>query len=320
MSNTATRLITLIMMLQREPNHKAGDLAAELGVSVRTVQRYIAMLDEMGIPVYAERGPYGGYSLVRGYKMPPLVLSPEEAVAVHLGTSLVGDVWGQLYREAAQGALAKLDNVLPDEQRGEVAWARRSLSASHFHRASQSVVAPHLEKLRRAVREQRRVRVLYRSRGQPQGLERDIDPYALFYRWGWWYFCGYCHLRRALRSFRVDRLVDCMLLEHTFDVPVDFDLQAYLASEPHTQPTVHVRMRLVPEGALLALDDRAMWESCEEQPDGAVIVRFSVPSLQVAARTVLAYGPFAVVLEPEGLRQLVHVHAQAIAEQHAVEH
>jgi predicted DNA-binding transcriptional regulator YafY len=316
MPNTATRLITLIMLLQRKPSQKAGDLAAELGVSVRTLQRYIAVLDEMGIPIYAERGPYGGYSLVRGYKMPPLVLSPEEAVAVHLGTSLVGDMWGQLYREAAQGALAKLDNVLPDEQRREVAWARRTLAASHFHRASQSAVAPHLEKLRRAVRERRRVRVLYRSRGQPQPLERDVDPYALVHRWGWWYFCGYCHLRRALRSFRVDRLVDCVLLETTFDVPPEFDLQAYLASEPHTQPTVYVRMRLAPEGALLALDDRAMWESCEEQPDGAVIVGYSMPSLQAAARIVLAYGPFAVVLEPGELRRLVRAHAQVIVEQH----
>jgi predicted DNA-binding transcriptional regulator YafY len=307
------------MLLQRRPNQKAGDLAAELGVSVRTVQRYVAMLDEMGIPVYAERGPYGGYSLVRGYKMPPLVLNPKEAVAVHLGTSLVGDMWGELYRDAAQGALAKLDNVLPDEQRGEVAWARRSLSASHFHRASQSVVAPHLEKLRQAVRERRRARVLYRSRGQLQPLERDVDPYALVYRWGWWYFCGYCHLRRALRSFRVDRLVDCTLLEHRFEVPVDFDLQAYLASEPHTQPTVHVRMRLVAEGALLALDDRAMWESCEEQPDGTVIVGYSVPNLQVAARTVLAYGPHAVVLEPDELVRLVYTHAETIFKLHSAD-
>src|SRR5512147_1491657 len=117
MSNTATRLITLIFLLQNKPNQKASELAAELGVSLRTVHRYMEMLDDMGIPVYSERGPYGGFSLVRGYKMPPLVLTPEEAAAVFLGTSLVEEMWGQLYREAARGALAKLDNVLPEEQR-----------------------------------------------------------------------------------------------------------------------------------------------------------------------------------------------------------
>ena len=108
MPNTATRLITLIMLLQRQPNQTAAQLAQALQVSVRTVQRYIAMLDEMGIPVYAERGPYGGYALVRGYKMPPLIFTPEEAVAVCLGTSFFEEVWGRLYQEAARGALARL--------------------------------------------------------------------------------------------------------------------------------------------------------------------------------------------------------------------
>jgi len=84
--NTATRLITLIMLMQRQPNQKAGELARQLDVSIRSVHRYMAMLDEMGIPVYSERGPCGGFSLVRGYKMPPLIFSPEEAVAVHLGS------------------------------------------------------------------------------------------------------------------------------------------------------------------------------------------------------------------------------------------
>ena len=152
MSNTATRLISLIMLLQRRPNQKATELAEELGVSVRTIHRYIAMLDDMGIPVYSERGPYGGFSLVRGYKMPPLVFTPDEAVAVYLGTSLVEEIWGQLYRDATQGALAKLDNVLPDEQRHEVAWARRTLLATGMHRTDFTPLVPLLEKLRRAAR------------------------------------------------------------------------------------------------------------------------------------------------------------------------
>src|ERR1043165_4365921 len=102
MPNTASRLITLIFLLQNQPNQKAGELARKLGVSVRTIHRYFEMLDEMGIPVYAERGPYGGFSLVRGYK-PPLMFSLEEAIAVYLGTSLVSELWGQLYHSAALG-------------------------------------------------------------------------------------------------------------------------------------------------------------------------------------------------------------------------
>src|SRR5512147_1966662 len=173
MTNTATRLITLIFLLQNQPNQKASELAEKLGVSLRTVHRYFEMLDEMGIPVYSERGPYGGFSLVRGYRMPPLIFTPEEAVALYLGASLVGEMWGQLYQTAAQGALAKLDNVLPEEQRQEVAWARRALVATGLHRINLESLAPHLEKLRRAVRERRRVSMVYRSSGAAEPTLRQ---------------------------------------------------------------------------------------------------------------------------------------------------
>ena len=167
MANTATRLITLIFLLQNQPNQKASELAGRLGVSLRTVHRYFTMLKEMGIPIYAERGPYGGFSLVRGYKMPPLVFTLEEAVAVVLGTGIVEELWGQLYREAARGALAKLENLLPEEQTNEVAWARRSLIATGMNRSNLDALATILEKLRRAVRERRQVNIHYRSNTSP---------------------------------------------------------------------------------------------------------------------------------------------------------
>jgi predicted DNA-binding transcriptional regulator YafY len=313
MANTATRLITLIMLLQRRPNQKAAELAEELGVSVRTIHRYIAMLDEMGIPIYSERGPYGGFSLVRGYKMAPLVFTPEEAVAVYLGTGLVREMWGELYRDAAQGALAKLDNILPDEQRHEVAWARRTLLVTNMHRTEHAPLVPLLEKLRRATRERRRVTMIYRGRGQPEPLMRDLDPYAVVHRWGLWYGIGHCHLREAIRTFRVDRMIELSLLDQTFEVPDDFDIHGYLAAEPHTQPRVNARLRFAPEAALLALDDRAFWDTVEELPDGSVEVTFAAPTVEGAARMALSYGPQIIVLEPEELRSLMGKRTRALA-------
>ena len=150
MSTTATRLINLIMLLQRRPNQKAAALAEKLSVSVRTLHRYFGMLEEMGIPIYSERGPHGGFSLVRGYKLPPLIFTSEEAVAIYLGTSLVSQIWGGLYQEAAKGALAKLKNVLPDDQLSETAWARRTLVTTNIQRADPTALSPKLEKLRGA--------------------------------------------------------------------------------------------------------------------------------------------------------------------------
>ncbi len=316
MANTAPRLITLIMLLQRRPNQKAAELAEELGVSVRTVHRYINMLDEMGIPVYSERGPYGGFSLVRGYRMPPLVFTPQEAVAVYLGTDLVEQIWGAMYREAAQGALAKLDNVLPEEQRHEVTWARRTLLATGLHRLDIEQMAPQLEKLRQALRQRRRVRISYRSRSQLEPIEREVDLYALVHRWGWWYAIGYCHLREAMRSFRVDRIAQLALLGATYAIPDEFDLERYLESEPYAQPEVHAKLRFAREAALLALDDRPQWESFEEQADGSVEVTMGMPTLAWAARVALSYGPYVQVLEPPELRRLVRDQARTVAAQY----
>ncbi|MEW5872657.1 MAG: YafY family protein [Chloroflexota bacterium] len=317
MPNTAIRLLTLIMLLQRQPNQKAGELAGALGVSVRTLHRYMEMLDEMGIPIYSERGPYGGFSLVRGYKMPPLVLTPEEAVAVYLGASLVDEMWGRLYQEAAQGALAKLDNLLPDEQRQEVAWARRTLVATGMHRADLKNIETHLEVLRRAVRGQRRIEMLYRSSQQPHPAARQLDPYALVHRWGWWYVVGFCHLRQAVRTFRLDRILELNLRPETFKTPPTFDIRQYLAQGFAEQPQISVRLRFAPEAALLALDSRPLWDTLKEQPDGGLVVTFSAPDFAWAASTILSFGPAVTVLEPVELRRVVQEWAQGVLRQYA---
>ena len=317
MSNTATRLITLIMLLQREPNQSAAKLAQELDVSVRTVQRYMTMLDEMGIPIYAERGPYGGYALVRGYKMPPLVFTPAEAVALYLGANLIESVWGSLYQESVRGALAKLDNVLPDEQRAEVAWAQRTLRAIGLNQADPSRSGPHLKTLWAAIHHRRVVTMRYRGRNQPEPLTRDFEPYVLIHGWGRQYCLGYCHLRQGIRSFRVDRILELTLLDQTFAVPADFDLETYVAAEPYFQRRVQVRLHFDPEAALQALDNQTQWDSLEEQPDGSIIVTFEVPDIEVAATIMMSYGYLAEVLEPAELRELVRERAEAIAARNA---
>jgi predicted DNA-binding transcriptional regulator YafY len=313
-NTTATRLITLIMMLQRQPNQKAADLAEKLGVSVRTLHRYFGMLDEMGIPIYAERGPYGGFSLVRGYKLPPLVFTPEEATAIYLGTSLVSEMWGRLYQESAQGALAKLENVLPDEQRNEIAWARRSLVATGMHRADPSALAPTLEKLRRAAREGRRVDMQYQSTTGDKITERQVDPYALVHRSGWWYLVGYCHLRQGLRTFRVDRIQSLELLNQTFPPPDDFDVHAYLDREFANQPAIHAKLRFRAEGAYLAKGNIVPWESLEENPDGSVDVVLSAPDLTWLASMTISFANWVTVLDPPELRDMVRDWARSVVE------
>jgi predicted DNA-binding transcriptional regulator YafY len=317
MNNTATRLITLIFLLQNQPNQKASELAEKLGVSLRTVHRYFDMLEEMGIPLYAERGPYGGFSLVRGYKMPPLVFTLEEAVALVLGTGMVEEMWGELYRESARGALAKLENLLPDEQVREVAWARNSLVATGMNRSDLKALTPTLEKLRRAIREHRSLEMNYQSNQVPHPTQRKVDPYALVHRWGWWYVVGFCHLRDEVRTFRVDRIAEISLSDATFSIPPEFDLQAHLKNEFQAQPQVKAKLKVDADATWLFKGNQSYWESIEEQADGSLIVTFSAPALEWAASTVLAYGPAVEMLEPPELRRMVMEWLEVTAEKYS---
>lgn len=316
MTKTASRLITLILLLQNRPNQKAGELAEKLGVSLRTIHRYFAMLDEMGIPIYAERGPYGGFSLVRGYKIPPLVFSLEEAVAVYLGTSLVSEMWGQLYRDAAQGAMAKLENILPDEQRGEIDWARRSLVATGLHRTDPSAILPILEDLRKATRERHQVSAVYQSAANAQATKRKIDPYALVFRAGLWYLIGYCHLRTAPRTFRVDRIQELTMSSQSFQIPGDFDVHKYLENEFKEQPVIRARLQFIPEAAHIVLSSRNIWESITENSDGSLTVTLTSPDLLWLASMTLSFAHWVTVLEPPELRAMVREWAQATANQY----
>lgn len=313
MPNTATRLITLILLLQNQPNQKAAELAEKLGVSVRTIHRYFAMLDEMGIPVYTERGPYGGFSLVRGYKLPPLIFSLEEAVAVYLGTSLVGEMWGQLYRDAAQAAMAKLVNILPDEQRGEIDWARRSLITTGLHRSDPTALFPVLEALRRAARQFHRVSVVYQGAANAEATQRQIDPYALVFRAGLWYLVGYCHLRRAPRTFRLDRIQKLSILGQSFQLPEDFNIHTYLDNAFKDQPVIRARLQFVPAAAHIVASNRLIWESVGENDDGSLVVTLSAPDLPWLASMALSFATWVTVLEPPELREMVCDWAQATA-------
>jgi len=245
--------------------------------------------------------------------MPPLMFTPEEAAAISLGTSLVEELWGSLYRQAAHAALAKLEAVLPEQQRDEVSWARSAVVATGLTHPGLEAQAGRLESLRGAIRENQRVEFLYQGSSRPAPATRKVDPYALAFRWGWWYVIGYCHSRQALRMFRIDRIRELRLLKEAFQVPEDFDAHDFLANSLQNQTQVQATLKFNKEDAQAARLNSMGWSRMAEQADGSVVVSMAAPDLNWAASTVLAYGPIIEVLEPAELRQIVQGWAEAIA-------
>jgi predicted DNA-binding transcriptional regulator YafY len=301
MGNVATRLLSLILLLQSRPSWKASELATELSVSERTVHRYIAMLDEMGIPIYSERGPYGGFSLVRGYKLPPLIFTAEEATVLYMGANLIRDVWGQTYNDAVTSVTAKLDNVLPDELRQEVDRAQQSLVVGGLSRRDYRPWEPMLHTLRQCVEYRRCARLLYKSPTRQEDTERVMEPYALTFQWGYWYLVGFCRLRNDTRTFRLDRIRQVTSLDESFVVPDDFSVREYLENSMRFEPNQTVVVQLDGRAAPRVRERHGHWMEISDHADGSITARFGVTSLDWTIGWVLSHGASAKVLEPPEL-------------------
>ena len=220
---------------------------------------------------------------------------------LYMGAQLVGEVWGRTYEDAVTSVTAKLDNVLPDDLRQEVARAEQSLVVGELARLDYRPWELTIHTLRQCIGERRRVRLLYRSLSRQEDTERDLDPYALTFQWGLWYLVGYCHLREDLRTFRVDRIQAATPLEDRFTIPRDFSLQDYLARTMRYEPQYSVAVRVEAGVAPQVRERHGDWMHFSEEPDGSLIARFDVVNLDWVTGWVLGFGAAAVVLEPPEL-------------------
>jgi predicted DNA-binding transcriptional regulator YafY len=311
MYHPTTRVLVVLELLQAHGRMTGPELAERLEVDLRTIRRYVTMLQDLGIPVEAERGRYGGYRLLAGYRLPPLMLTDDEALAVTLGLRATLSLGLAAAAPAVHGALAKVERVLPPDVRRRVNAVQQTLTID----LDQQPLAPATETLltfAEAARERRQVWMRYAASGGAV-TERVVDPYGLVHLVGRWYVAGYCHLRQDQRVFRLDRVESAQLREDCFAPPSDFDalafVQASLAESPWDwqveallQTTLDVARRQVPAHQALL-----------EPVDGGVLIRINVDDLDWAARFLVGLGCPFVVREPEELRGVLRRLAADVA-------
>jgi predicted DNA-binding transcriptional regulator YafY len=226
------KVLGLLELLQAAPaGVTVGRLAQRLGVDERTVRRYAAHLADLGIPVEGRRGRYGGYALAPGYRLPPLMLTDEEALAVLLG--LVAGRRTGLATTAVAGetALAKIQRVLPRSlrDRTEALLSTLDFAATRTVPERPSAATETLLAVAAAARERRSLAFRYAKPGaDPVG--RRLDPYGLVFHGGRWFVTGRDHDRGELRTFRLDRVSEPVPLDGTFEVPAGFDPGAHVAA------------------------------------------------------------------------------------------
>ena len=312
----ADRLLSLLLLIQTRGRMTAQELADELEVSVRTVYRDVEALSAAGVPLYADRGPAGGYQLVDGYRTQLtgltidqaeslfLVGMPGPAAALGLGTELAA-------------AELKLLAALPAElrTRAERMRERFHLDAPGWFREAEDV--PHLAALADSVWNQHRIRARYRRWRAPREVERVWDPLGVVLKAGVWYFVARTVPEGEVRAYKVSHVLDVEVLPDRFERPPDFELATYWNEWTRRFERNLIRgeaaVRISPQGLdrlqhLLggpAMVQAARENAAPADEDGWVRTRIPVEHIRKAHGDFLALGADVEVLGPPELRAMI---------------
>ena len=312
----ADRLLSIVLLLQVHRRRTARELAEELEVSERTILRDMDALGAAGIPVTAERGAGGGWSLVEGYRTELTGLSEAEAQALVVPgpRRLLADL--RLDR-AAEGALLKLLAALPAMVRRRADEARRKIHVDVSGWGSSPEAVPCFQAVQEAVWGERRLEMTYERGFDGEPVERRVDPLGLVAKGSVWYLVA--AVEEEVRWYRVSRISAARVLDEAARLPEGFDLAAFWerssaefkASIPRFYATFRVHPEVLPR--LWAAGRFAKVERVGEvDEEGWTRVEMRFQFEEEAAEVALSFGPRLEVLDPPSVREHVANLARAV--------
>jgi predicted DNA-binding transcriptional regulator YafY len=306
----ASRLLSLLLLLQTRGRMTAEQLARELEVSVRTIYRDVEALSAAGVPVYGDAGHDGGYQLLGGYRTRLTGLTGPEAETLFL-SGLPGPAAELGLGNVLAAATLKLRAALPASLResADRLSERFYLDAPGWYRTSADT--EFLPMVASAVWERQVIRMRYRRWKEPTEVERTIEPHGLVLKAGTWYVAARCD--RSFRTYRVDQITDAQASGESFAPAPDFELETYwhgyLAGFHERLHTGHALIAISPGGAqrmrglLPAAVVTAVLETGTVRPDGWIQATVPIESPSQALTDFLRLGPDLEVLEPADLRE-----------------
>ncbi len=291
-SPTARALLAL-ELVQDSPGITAERLGDKLGVSDRAARRYVEILREAGIPIESARGQYGGYRLGRGVRIPPLMFSATEALALVMAV-LDGHHDVSNPTDAVGIALSKIVRVLPESVAAQVDAVRRT-AAPAPDRAAARPDPGITSELVQACSNRRGVRIDYRSESGSEWAT-EVDPWAVVVRHGRWYLLCRSHTKNARRAYRIDRVRSVQVLDGTFDPPADLDPVATL--EEHLAVGWEYGVEVVIDSPLETVGrclPRSLGRLEELDPDTTVLIGSTGNPWWYAEQLVAIPAPYRIV-------------------------
>ncbi len=313
--NRIDRLTGMILLLQGQRVITAEQVAAHFEISVRTVYRDLSALGEAGVPIVAEAGV--GYSLMRGYHMPPVMFTEDEAAALFMSAEVTEPVADGSLRKSLKSALLKVRSVLPQEKRDylrqlhdKVGIMARPPPADERRESLMPVQG--------AIARRRCLKVHYNTANRGAISERVVEPLGLVFYSHQWHLIAWCRWRRDVRDFRLDRMSAWEVLEEGFENHTEFSVKEFLRE--HIECDELTPASVMVEASVLERFRAEMHGTpVAERPltDGRVFVEILTFSLPWLADWLLGFGTQVEALDPPELRSLVHEAALAIAARHA---
>jgi predicted DNA-binding transcriptional regulator YafY len=304
-----SRVLSVLELLQTYRQMSGPDLAARLEVDVRTIRRYVITLQDMGIPIEAEIGRYGGYRLMPGFKLPPLMFTDDEVLAVTLGLLMTRQTALAGMNPTVESALAKIERVLPFGLRERL---RALVESMQLDRPLYDIAVEGNVIIALSLASRNCQQVSLRYVTSHEQTERTFDPYGVACLQGYWYTVGYCHLRQTTRVFRLDRIMGIDAQTTTFQAPVDFNILDYLLTSFEAikdQWNVEVLLDMPLQDAHRRIP-RAY--ATLVQDGDLVRLKSSVSDLHEMARILIGLGGTVTILQPPELRSAFRDIAAAI--------
>ncbi len=250
--NRVDRLLALILFLQSRRVTTAEQLAEHFELSVRTIYRDLAALGEAGVPIVAEAGV--GYALMRGYHLPPVNFTAEEAIALVTGGMLIDQFADASVKAQMHSALLKVRAILPRDHQERAARLERGLATTANVKSPPQT---DLSLLQKALANRRILHFRYQAAGKTDATARTAEPLGLIRYLERWHLIAWCRACGDYRDFRTDRMSDVTVLRETFTPPEDFSLAKYIRAMP--APKLQARVLFTPLAADRA--KREWWRS-----------------------------------------------------------
>ncbi|MDA1027780.1 MAG: YafY family protein [Bacteroidetes bacterium] len=311
------RLFATILLLQNRPHLTSRDLAEHFNVSRRTTFRDLRALTDSGVPLTYSEG--GGYEILEGYQLPPLMLTAREAATLIIGTAFMKLQSDASLRGDADAVSLKIRSVLPREIKEYIdRLSENTVLDPYWMHAVQAEGAETgvWYKLSEAVARSRKVIMEYFVESRSEVTQRSVDPLGLVYYEDHWNLIAFDHLRETVRNFRLDRIEEMFVLSEKFERPKGFDLARYL-EEDGRRPTFETIVLDFSEQAYARARTSIPAKIDQEEKKGTrVQVTFQFDNLGYLTSWLLRFGNAVKVVEPKSLKMAHKKAALNIAEQY----